>query len=267
MQRLAKREQAAPALTFKKANVISMKLQIYSDLHNEFSPFVPPAHDADVVILAGDICTKAKGVVWANETFDRPCIYVAGNHEYYGGHLESTLQKMKAAAAAHVHVLENDEIVLGGVRFLGTTSWTDFSSTGNQGLAAITAREVMNDFRHIRTDNYRRIRPDDLIMRNRAAHAWLSDRLSTPFDGKTVVITHHAPMVEVASPRDYGHLTAAYANNWHDLVMKTDLWIYGHTHHSVDMQIERTRVVSNPRGYPGEKTGFDPALTIEIGNG
>jgi predicted phosphodiesterase len=244
-----------------------MKLQIFSDLHNEFSPFVPLAADADVVILAGDISTKAKGVQWANETFDCPCIYVAGNHEYYGGHLDGTLQKMKATAASHVHVLENDEVVLGGVRFLGTTSWTDFSSTGNQGLAAITAREVMNDFRHIRTDNYRRIRPDDLIMRNRAARTWLSDRLSTPFDGKTVVITHHSPIVEISSTRDHGHITAAYANNWHDLVAQADLWVYGHTHHAVDIQIERTRVISNPRGYPGERTGFDPALIVEVGYG
>ncbi len=27
-----------------------------------------------------------------------------------------------------------------------------------------------------------------------------------------------------------GHLAAAYANDWSDLLGKADLWIYGHTH-------------------------------------
>ena len=50
-------------------SVIQMKLQIYSDLHNEFSVFTPPTSDADLVILAGDIDTQIRGVKWANETF------------------------------------------------------------------------------------------------------------------------------------------------------------------------------------------------------
>jgi hypothetical protein len=52
-----------------------MKLQIYSDLHNEFARFDPAPTDADLVILAGDIDIKARGVKWANETFLCPVIY------------------------------------------------------------------------------------------------------------------------------------------------------------------------------------------------
>lgn len=46
-----------------------MKVHVLSDLHLEFSDFVPPTTNADLVILAGDIDTKCRGVGWANEIF------------------------------------------------------------------------------------------------------------------------------------------------------------------------------------------------------
>lgn len=111
-----------------------MKVLIYSDLHNEFDRFIPPGLPADLVILAGDIDIQARGVLWANETFQCPVIYCAGNHEAYKGHIDRTLEKMKAAAAPHVHVMENESWIFRGVRFLVATAWTDFSSTATLSL-------------------------------------------------------------------------------------------------------------------------------------
>ncbi|POA17310.1 hypothetical protein C1886_22515 [Pseudomonas sp. FW300-N1A1] len=59
-----------------------MKIKIYSDLHLEFARFEPAPTDADLVILAGDIDIKSRGVKWANEVFGCPVIYVCGNHEF-----------------------------------------------------------------------------------------------------------------------------------------------------------------------------------------
>lgn len=242
-----------------------MKLQIYSDLHSEFARFDPAPSDADVIILAGDIDLKSRGVKWANETFQCPVIYVCGNHEYYGGHIDHTLRKMKEAAAPHVHVLENQALILDQVRFLVTTGWTDYSSTGDVQSAIRTAAEWMNDFRVIRADaNYRRLRPTDLIAKSKVAYAWLARELETPFDGKTVVITHHAPLPDYLSDDHAGHLAAAYANDWSDLLGRADLWVYGHTHVAADFTKCGCRVVSNPRGYPGQDIGFDPDLLIEF---
>ncbi|VVN80647.1 metallophosphoesterase [Pseudomonas fluorescens] len=243
-----------------------MKIQIYSDLHLGFAPFEPAITDADVVILAGDIDIKSRGVVWANDTFQCPVIYVCGNHEYYGGHIDHTLQKMRDAAAPHVHVLENETVILNQTRFLVTTAWTDYSSTGDVVAAKRIAWDWMNDFTVIRTDaNFRRLRPDDLIAKSKAAYAWLTDELDKPFAGKTVVVTHHAPTLEYVSGDFPEHLIAAYANNWPELLNKADLWIYGHTHIAADFVKGGCRVVSNPRGYPSEDTGFDQELQIDIG--
>lgn len=245
--------------------VMPMKLQIYSDLHLEFALFEPVSSDADVVILAGDIDIKSRGVRWANETFQCPVIYVCGNHEFYGGHIDHTLRKMKEAAMPHVHVLENEVLILGQTRFLVTTAWTDYSSSGDVAAAKRIAWEWMNDFTVIRADeSYRRIRPDDLIAKSKVAYTWLTQELGKPFDGKTVVVTHHAPALDHVGNDHPGHLVAAYANDWPELLAKADLWVYGHTHVAADFFKEGCRVISNPRGYPKQSTGFDSNFLVEI---
>lgn len=242
-----------------------MKVYLLSDLHLEFSEFMPPPNDADLVILAGDIHTKCRGVEWANETFCCEVIYVCGNHEFYGGHIDNTLRKMRDAAAPHVHVLENQVWIHRETRFLVTTGWTDFSSTGDVVAAMMMSSEWMNDFRVIRAEErYRRLRPADVIERNRIAFGFLTAELAKPFEGKTVVVTHHCPVPEVEGEKHDGHLSAAYSNRWHSLLTQSDVWIFGHTHHAVDVELGGCRIISNPRGYPRENTGFVPDFMVEI---
>ncbi|MEH6486711.1 MULTISPECIES: metallophosphoesterase [Pseudomonas] len=245
-----------------------MRIHLLSDLHNEFSPFSPQMLNADVVVLAGDIDVKARGVAWAKQAFSGPVLYVPGNHEFYGGHLTHTLAKMRAAQDERVRVLDRDELIVSGLRFLGATMWTDFEATGNPPIASLKAQNGMNDFRHIRTANYRRIRPADLVEQSAKTREWLRVKLAEPFDGRTVVITHHAPTLRSLEghPHAGGHMDAAYANRWEDLMGsdQVDLWVHGHSHLAVDYEVAGTRVVCNPRGYPGEKTGFDAGLVITL---
>ncbi len=183
-----------------------MRIHLLSDLHLEASSYEPIVSDADVVILAGDIHTKARGVKWARQAFDGVVLYVPGNHEYYSGHLSFTLVTMRTAAReGQVQIMNMNEAVIGGVRFLGCTMWTDYAATGNAQLSAWHARTSMNDFRYIRTESFRRIVANDLVKESLKARAWLCSKLSEPFDGKTVVITHHAPslrsLADSESPR------------------------------------------------------------------
>lgn len=101
----------------------------------------------------------------------------------------------------------------------------------------------------------------------------MRDRLAEPFAGATVMVTHHAPsMQSFGNDRVEGcesHLDASYANGWESLMGDSvALWIHGHLHRAVDWlspgEISDTRVVCNPRGYPGEDTGFDPDLLITV---
>ncbi|GAA4197383.1 hypothetical protein GCM10022289_04530 [Pedobacter jeongneungensis] len=110
-----------------------MKIQIISDLHQEFGVSELSFRNADLVILAGDINLGTKGIEWIKENIpDKPVIYVLGNHEYYKGTYPNTLRKIvELSKASNVHVLENNFVEFEGVRFYGATLWTDFSLFGN----------------------------------------------------------------------------------------------------------------------------------------
>ncbi|KVP17242.1 metallophosphoesterase [Burkholderia ubonensis] len=247
-----------------------MRIHLLSDLHNEFGARYQPAIlDADVTVLAGDIDVKGRGVAWARDTFAGHVLYVPGNHEYYGGHVQRTFGKMQAAGDDRVRVLDRQAVVIDGVRFLGATGWTDFNATGNVPLATWDARQHMNDYRKIRhAPGFRKWTPDAAREEAMLSLVWLREQLAQPFDGKTVVISHHAPSTESINGHASAgsHLDASYVNRWESLFGEgLDLWLHGHTHFPVDYTLMGTRVVSNPRGYPGEKLdGFNPTLIIEI---
>lgn len=95
-------------------------------------------------------------------------IYVHGNREAYGQKMDTLKQKLAEAClgTSHIHLLDKGELVIGNVRFLGTTLWTDFHSLGPDSVheAVRTATAVMNDYRKIRSAKagYRRIKLRDV---------------------------------------------------------------------------------------------------------
>lgn len=254
-----------------------MKLHILSDLHLEFSRFSPPGTEADVVVLAGDV---GKGDVWpswaAGAFPGKEIVYVPGNHEFYDHDRAETLGGLRATGQAnHVHLLDNDAVVIsskGGetVRFLGCTLWADFLFFGED-MKAAAMREgqtYLNDFRLI-GDGGKCFSPARSIELHEASLAWLKSELAKPFDGKSVVVTHHLPSARSVAERFKDSLlTACFASNLDYLFGKMVLWVHGHTHDCMDYEANGTRVVCNPRGYvtshSTENRFFEPTLVVEI---
>ena len=106
-----------------------MRIRVLSDLHLEFMDWNPPKAGADVVVLAGDIHVGLKGIEWARRSFPSiPIVYVPGNHEFYGEHIHDMTQELlMEGRRVGVDVLDGRSTVIGGVRFLGATLWTDFA--------------------------------------------------------------------------------------------------------------------------------------------
>ena len=180
-----------------------MRLHILSDLHLEFEPFTPPAIEADAVILAGDVSTGRNGLKWALKTFpDRPVIYVLGNHEFYGQKLQKLIKELRELAdGTNVHLLENGNLTIGDVVFLGATLWTDFALNGNPIVSEVTAQTSMNDYRRIRTlPRYSRLKPSDTRRLHMESRRWLEDQAFAHTGRKVVVVTHHAPSRESIPP-------------------------------------------------------------------
>ena len=254
-----------------------MRLQVISDLHLSRGWLEPRTADsADAIVLAGDIARPEPAIAWAR-SLARPVLYVPGNHEFYGASLTGVVRELRRLAqGTQVHILDNDECVLDGVRFLGSTLWTDFLLFGHgdeRDGAAAQAIEHMRDFQKICLDEERQIlfTPMDSAALFRRNTAWLAARLDDRWDGPTVVVTHHAPSARSIAARFRGSLlNACFASHADGLLGggRVRLWIHGHMHHSVDYVAEGTRVLCNPRGYAtdgrNENPEFDPCLVVDV---
>jgi predicted phosphodiesterase len=254
-----------------------MKLHILSDLHLSQGALEHPRSDADLVILAGDIARPEEAVAWA-AGFDKPVLYVAGNHEFYGGSIEGTVPRLKQlCSGTQVRVLDDESVELGGVRFLGSTLWTDMRLSGDGDKRAATedaALRFMRDYTRIHIDeaHERLVTPADTEALFQRHAAWLAQQLAQPHAGATVVITHHAPTPASIHPRFTGSLVnACFVSDARHLLegSRVQLWIHGHTHDSFDYVCNGTRVVCNPRGYAragiNENALFEPGFTVDAG--
>ena len=252
------------------------KLHIMSDVHLTHYSFQPPATDADIVILAGDVGVGTKGVTWAHENFpEKIIVKIPGNHCYYGTNRKDTLAQMRIAGqVCKVSVMDNDELILPeyGIRILGATLWTDFLLFGQKNFerATTAAQGCLNDF-HMIYDGVGTFTPLQSIELHKESLAWLTAKLDVPFAGKTVIVTHHAPsMLSVADKYKDDIVSACFASNLDYLFgPKIDLWLHGHTHSSFDYSVNGTRILCNPRGYVTyydgpENFDFNPALVVEL---
>jgi len=256
-----------------------MKICMMSDLHLEFENdgssallTAPPAVDADLVLLAGDIHTRGRGPAWAAQAFPAtPVVMIGGNHETYKDSLYASIARNRKAAQAqgtladgnpHVTWLEREVFHWTSptgerIRVLGATLWTDFELFGPELMTGCqaAARRDMNDFAIVKIlerGETRRFDPLDARRIFQMSVAFLEETLSAPFDGITVVMTHHAPSRR-SVPEVYAddRLSAAYASDLERLIgeFQPALWIHGHIHTSTDYRLGETRIVCNPRGY------------------
>src|SRR5690606_28030632 len=92
------------------------------------------------------------------------------------------------------------------------------------------------------------------------SRSWLQAALQEPYDGTTVVITHHAPHPLSIHEQYRGDLTnAAFVNDLASLLPYAKLWLHGHVHNNFDYRVEGCRVVANPRGYARNRREVDSA--------
>lgn len=265
-----------------------------SDLHLEGHPaFRPrPAADAELLVLAGDIGSYQRGSQLQDDDFGLarfsprhgwpvPVLYVPGNHEYDHRDFDETHARLRETCERlGITWLEREELVVGDVRFVGTTLWADFDALVRRpGEAEPTLQQVLKQ-------RHKAFRAANFYLQKAAStrhgqpwlaegwreqaivcEAWLRDALARPFAGTTVVVTHFAPSLRSADPR-YGvnAATAGFCNSLEDLLARAQFWLHGHLHCQQDYLESGCRVIANTLGYAskGEQEGFREQFVLDI---
>lgn len=237
-----------------------LHLEMHADKGKEFIESLDPT-GVDVLVLAGDIFSayrEPKAEMALSMFSDRyPNVaYVAGNHEYYGSHVNSVQETIKniVAKLPNVHFLNNSFTVIGGQRFIGGTGWFPHYAHNDK------YKQYMNDFRII-------INFEPWVYQQ---HQHLELFLNEELLETDIVVTHHMPSIQCVAPQyKLSPLTPFFLSEFDDLILekKPKIWLSGHTHTQFDFNIGPTRLVCNPLGYPGEQqeqAAFQPKLLIEV---
>lgn len=237
-----------------------MKIQICSDLHLDFYKDSGQGllkklvkTPADVLVVAGDLA-EIISPAWSL-ALDFLCgsranvVYTPGNHEFYGGSVQSSLDALANLSKPNLHILRRKSITIDGVSFAGATLWFPDSPD------ARLRQDSLNDFKHIHGFAewvYGEAERDrEFLMKN-------------PAD---VVVTHHLPHARSVAERRKGDpLNCFYLNSVAEAMQHLpQLWIHGHTHQRCDYLLGNCRVVCNPSGYPTESSRvlFQPDKVVE----
>ncbi|OFC63523.1 metallophosphoesterase [Acidithiobacillus caldus] len=251
-------------------------LRVLSDLHVDVNPphlvrLAPlPTDGESILVLAGDYGSPKKLAEWLKMTCGAflHTVVILGNHDYWGMSVERAPEKWRESLASHLPesifcrltLLERKTVDVSGIRFIGTTLWSDFDEGDPWALRA--AQEMMRDHQRIRArGGTKRFLPQDALLWHRDSLRWLEGALAEPWDGPKVVLTHHAPLWESIHPHFRSDdLAGAYASRLDETIRTAAqsgvcLWVHGHTHHAVDYVQDEVRILSNPFGYPSEGTG------------
>ena len=259
------------------AGARTMKIQVLSDLHLEHGGLVPPhVADANVIVLAGDLCPYAEGLVqelaeyWSSAPH---ILYVLGNHEFYGTDIDETRTRLaQECAEAGIHLLDPGMVRIGGVRFIGATLWTDLDLEGKARApgAHLRVSEELMDFQGGIEHEGRDFTTAESVRRHHEERRFIERELERAEQARetAVVVTHHAPSPRsIHSSFEGDALNPAFASDLERVIGRYQpaLWIHGHMHDPVDEQLGRTRLVANPAGYRHEaKRGFDPGSCIDL---
>lgn len=280
-----------------------MRIHLVSDLHADIEGNAlasMPAVDADVTVVAGDAAAPGTEALRLVRSLypdrGRPLLYVPGNHDFYSffdkhrPELRTTwegqrLLMSEVARELSITLLDDSVVEIKGVLFLGATLWTDLSVRPpymTHAEAVRAAARGMNDYRCIKVGAGRsrdRLAPGQTVDAHKVSFKFIERILAErPTDQDAVVITHMAPSRRSLLGWDPEHpertrdLDWCYSSNCEALMTghaAPSLWLHGHIHANRDYVVGNTRVVANPRGYPGppgtrENPSFDPALVVEL---
>ncbi|MGF6859131.1 hypothetical protein [Paraburkholderia sp. CI3] len=236
----------------------------------------------DVLVVPGGLPDIVQAVS-ALSTLGMPVLYVAGLDEYRSRDGKQVVAAGKlAASGTAVHVLDQDTVVLDGVRYLGCTFWSspecaglgvrDWAQDVDAVLAEVDTAVWLSDatnaeqasaiaFVHQWASVTGESKASEVsarrafaLIENRRAIVWLANELRQRFDGPTVVVTHFAPELRPQASGAGRSKQSRVRSLPRQHPGAVDLWLHGQTETTTDVAIEGTRVFG---GFADEDAGLD----------
>ena len=260
-----------------------MKIGLISDLHTDVTPWnkalVPQLIDAvrtanlDVLVLAGDL---ARHLVQLSETLnafqlaDLTCekLFIPGNHDIWAVETANVTSEQKCGIISELchacgfHPLMDEPFIRETVGFCGTIGWYDYSFapngydfTNDQYAEKELMGAVWNDKRYAKWGD-----TDPVIARRFEADLERQIASIREAVSRIIVVTHHVPFRECIRyrgelPWDFfrafmGSERLGVQCLQEPLVTHA---LFGHIHHTLDMQVRDVRAISAPVGYLQEE--------------
>ena len=252
-----------------------MQIQYVSDLHlndfpdtKPFSDFVKPG-GAPILVVAGDVCPADHPLYepflrWCSRNW-RHVLIIAGNHEYFCtviprnmDTIEKEIERICAPLPNVVFLQGSRSTLIDGVRFVGTTLWSDvdpaiWNVLGEKGDYAASFVEG------------RRRTPADTVTLHRRQKAELDKAIQAARE-PLVVITHHLPSLTLVSPEYHESPTVAcYASNCDGLFRPpVKLWICGHAHRQGKFGVKGIPCVMNALGYASQTEAIQEVKELSM---
>jgi len=253
-----------------------MKIQYASDLHLEFSdnsrylksnPLKPVG---DILVLAGDIGylnddNFSKHPFWdyVSENF-KQVIVAIGNHELYKYYdLAQMPQGLVCAIRDNVKYYYNAVVQIENIDLIISTLWAKIPLE-----EAYIAERGVSDFHRI-LYNGEPLAFDNFNREHDHCFQFIQNAVSKSSAKHIVVVTHHVPSFQLASPDFAGSkINGAFTVELEQYIESSPIeyWIYGHSHRNIDKVIGKTKCVSNQLGYvfQNEHHSFDKEKIIEV---
>lgn len=233
-----------------------MKLGYCSDVHLEHLDSIEevrdyllalkPEEELDVMVFAGDICNLMEkrtlsAIVRIIKTFATTVLYVDGNHEWYGTNSSldrsTQLRHLQSLGVVVLSRFTQPEVTIDGQHFCGTMFWYPCNWR--------TTNEVKTWSDYTAIDSFKKWWPGEYEIELKLLNQIVTDQ--------SIVVTHCLPCWEAIHPSKAGHKDnhffvspAIDILEWNE----PKAWIYGHAHTPNEQTIFKTKLLSNPLGYP-----------------
>jgi Icc-related predicted phosphoesterase len=246
-----------------------MKIAFCSDLHLEFGDVnLTNNQHAEVLLLCGDICIANRLLDEKDRLYTRTIdffercaaqfstvLMVMGNHEHYNGNFIKSYSIIQESVKQfkNVFILEKQILKIGSAIFIGGTLWTDMNCEDS--VTMIGASIAMNDFYLIKNGRSL-LKPQDVVEDHRLMLKCIKEIVDQRPDDNFILLTHHAPTKISLKPGAHHNpiINGAYSSDLEAFMRdrpQIKTWVHGHTHDDFDYRVGSTRVLCNPRGYPG----------------